>query len=65
MNILKINHIQEKGFNCDCCGYCTPDGFNIFFNDILIWNYYSDNHLYTEQTEESILNTFSKAFYHF
>ena len=63
MNIIKIKHIREKGFDCECCGYCIPEGLNIYFNDVLIWNYYRDNHLYSEQTEESILSAFSNAFY--
>ena len=52
---LKIIKCNEESFDCECCGSCYPEGIKIEYNGEMIWESYSDGHMYHRQTESSIL----------
>lgn len=54
----------EESFECECCGSYTPEYFNLYVNNELIWESYNDNHLKNVSTDEwyvkSLLNAYKK-----
>ena len=54
----------EESFECECCGSYTPEYFNLYVNNELIWESYNDNHLKSVSTDEwyvtSLLNAYKK-----
>jgi hypothetical protein len=54
MTTFTILLYTEEGFDCECCGYCTPEGISISVNDEEVWYQYTDNHMSGSQTEEPV-----------
>lgn len=57
---FKVEKIHGKMYDCDCCGSYCSEGTNVYVNDTLVWEKYSDGHLYGRQTEENLLNCIVK-----
>ncbi len=55
MNI-KIEYIRGKLHECDCCGIYSSEGTSVYVDNEMVWEKYSDGHMYGRQTEDSILN---------
>jgi hypothetical protein len=62
---FKVAKISGPMGECDCCGCYSASGYNIYFNDELIWRQYSDGHLGGDCSEESILNAVVNAWNEF
>lgn len=43
--------------DCDCCGTYSGQGVFVLSDNKLIWERYSDGHMYGRQTEDSILES--------
>ncbi len=52
---FKVEKIQGKTYDCDCCGFYSSSGINIYLNEELVWEKYYDGHMAGNQTEDSIL----------
>lgn len=60
MNI-KIEYIRGELQECDCCGIYSSEGTSVYVDNELVWERYSDGHLYGRQTEKSILKAIVDA----
>ncbi len=56
---MKFKVLEYNGTiqDCDCCGTYYGEGVFLFCEDKLIWERYSDGHMYGRQTESSILDS--------
>jgi hypothetical protein len=55
--IFKVETIHGKMYDCECCGCYSSEGICIYVNDTMVWEKYSDGHMYGRQTEETILDS--------
>lgn len=58
---FKVENIHGKWYECECCGSYSSEGIGIYVNDEMVWEKYSDGHMYGRQTEESILESVLNA----
>lgn len=58
---FKVEKIHGKTYDCECCGSYSSEGICIYVNSHMIWEKYSDGHMYGRQTEESILDSVINA----
>jgi hypothetical protein len=54
MTTFTILNYTEDGFDCECCGSCTPEGISVSVNDVEVWEQYTDNHMSGSRTEAPV-----------
>jgi hypothetical protein len=62
---LKVTTISGPSGDCECCGFYSGSGTEIYFNDELIWRKYFDGHMGGDCPEESVLNAVINAWNQF
>lgn len=62
-NIITFIKTSSQPFDCECCGMCHPEGLKIQYNDILVFEKFSDDHLSFYQSEFSILDSIINKWY--
>ncbi len=75
---MKITTEESRGeeWECDCCGLLYDETYSVYLDDILVYEYFTDNHMYSSYfpddvslvgallsaIEESLLATTQEAF---
>ncbi len=54
---MQFKLVNETGplQECECCGCYGDENVRIYVNDVEVWYYLRDNHMWADKTEESLV----------
>ncbi len=61
MSKIVVEQRTDPAFDCECCGWCFPEGVRVHYNEELVWERFSDGHMYGHQTEEPLIHCLVSA----